>query len=92
MINQNLPTLQDAETKEKVLINQYIELTNGKKILFEEGGRLALVRLQRITHLAAEKTCYLLIDCSESMIGEGLLQFARDFPKCFPFYVRTLML
>ena len=45
LVNQNLPTLQDADTKEKIPINKHIELTNNKKILFEQGGRLALVQI-----------------------------------------------
>jgi hypothetical protein len=48
LVNQNLPTLQDADTKEKIPINKHIELTNNKKILFEQGGRLALVQISNI--------------------------------------------
>ena len=48
LVNQTLSSLQDAETKEKVAINKYIELTNNRKILFEDGGRLALVQISNI--------------------------------------------
>jgi hypothetical protein len=45
LVNQTLPTLQDAVTKEKVPINKFIELTDNRKILFEDGGRLAFVQI-----------------------------------------------
>ena len=47
LINRRLPSLYDADTNKKIEINEYIELTEGKKILFskENGGRLAVVQL-----------------------------------------------
>jgi serine/threonine protein kinase len=47
LINRSLPSLYDADTNKKIEINEYIELTEGKKILFskDNGGRLAVVQL-----------------------------------------------
>lgn len=82
LVNQNLPTLQDADTKEKVPINTHIELTNNRRILFEEGGRFALVQISNAdTHsqevwtedtvkLRESSPVYFLLDCSESSSDE----------------------
>jgi hypothetical protein len=48
LVNQTLSSLQDADTKEKIPINKYIELTDNRKILFEDGGRLALVQISNV--------------------------------------------
>jgi serine/threonine protein kinase len=47
LINQRLPDLEDKTEGKKIPINQAVELTDGKQILFskEEGGRLIIVQL-----------------------------------------------
>lgn len=48
LVNQTLTSLQDPDTKGKIPVNGYIELTNNRKILFEQNGRLALVQISNV--------------------------------------------
>lgn len=47
LINRRLPSLWDKDVNKQIGINDYVELTEGKKILLstEDGGRLVLVQL-----------------------------------------------
>ena len=47
LINRRLNSLYDKDTDKKIEIGQYVELTEGKKILLstEDGGRLIIVQL-----------------------------------------------
>ena len=47
LINRNLPNMFDADTKQQIKKNQYVELTEDKKILLDtsDGGRLITVQL-----------------------------------------------
>lgn len=47
LINRRLDSLYDKDLDKKIEIGQYVELTEGKKILLskEDGGRLIIVQL-----------------------------------------------
>ena len=47
LINRRLPSLYDKDVDKKIEIGQFVELTDGKKILLstEDGGRLIIVQL-----------------------------------------------
>ena len=47
LINRRLPSLFDKDTDKQIQIGDYVELTDGKKILLstEDGGRLIIVQL-----------------------------------------------
>ena len=47
LINRKLSSLYDKDEDKKIEIGQYVELTEGKKILLstEDGGRLIIVQL-----------------------------------------------
>lgn len=49
LINRRLPELWDKDTDRKIGVGEYVELTEGKRILLstEDGGRLVVVQLVR---------------------------------------------